>query len=482
MKNRINVLGIVGFLCIAYSITLIPPMLVSAWYHDGELRDFIMTFISLILIGYLFWSPFRNRLGELQRSDGFLIVAIFWMLLSLVSTLPFVTGWHLDFVDSLFEATSGFTTTGATVVTDLKRLPPSILYYRQQLQFFGGMGLIVLAIAVLPILGVGGTQLYRAETPGPMKDEKMEPRITQTVRGLSLIYFGLTVFCAIGYWMAGMQPLDALEHSFSTVSTGGFSTHNESLGYFQNTAINYIAVLFMLLGAINFGIHFMALSNRKLSAYFLDTEVRTFLLTVTVFVAFYTVYLYLCREYSTISQALNFSVFEVTSVITSTGYGITDFSTWPLFLPVLLIFISFVGGCGGSTAGGIKVVRIMTLFKEAANQLFLLVHPKSCRSVKIGDRALNYKTVQAIWGFFAVYVVSFVLLTILMVMAGLDEVSAFSAVATCINNLGPGLGSVSATFAAASDNAKLIGVAAMLLGRLEIFTLLVIVTPAFWRR
>lgn len=482
MKNRIYVMGIVGFLCITYSITLLPPMLVAAWFQDGELDDFFVTFIVLILVGYFLWAPFRNRLGELRRSDGFLIVAIFWMLLSMISALPFMTGWHLDFVDSLFEATSGFTTTGATVVTNLEELPPSILYYRQQLQFFGGMGLIVLAIAILPILGVGGTQLYRAETPGPMKDEKMEPRIAQTVRGLSMIYLGLTVFCAFGYWLAGMQPLDALEHSFSTVSTGGFSTHDESLGYFHNPLINYIAVLFMLLGAINFGIHFMALSNRKLSAYFVDTEVRTFLLTTGMFVFFYTVYLYFSREYSTFFQSFNFSLFEVTSVITSTGYGITDFSTWPLFLPVLLIFISFVGGCGGSTAGGIKVIRIMTLFKEAANQLFLLIHPKCCRPVKIGDRALNYKTVQAIWGFFAVYVVSFVLLTILMVMAGLDEVSAFSAVAACINNLGPGLGNVSATFASVSDNAKLIGVAAMLLGRLEIFTLLVIVTPGFWRR
>ena len=482
MKSRIYVLGIVGFLCITYSITLLPPMLVAAWYQDGELDDFFITFILLVSIGYLLWAPFRNKLGELRRSDGFLIVAIFWMLLSLISALPFMTGWHLDFVDSLFEATSGFTTTGATVVTNLKDLPPSILYYRQQLQFFGGMGLIVLAIAVLPMLGVGGTQLYRAETPGPMKDEKMEPRIAQTVRGLSLIYFGLTVFCALGYWLAGMQPLDALEHSFSTVSTGGFSTHDESLGYFHNQMINYIAVLFMLLGAINFGIHFIAMSNRKLSAYLVDTEVRTFLLTTGMFVFFYTVYLYFSREYSSLFQSLNYSLFEVTSVITSTGYGITDFSTWPLFLPVLLIFISFVGGCGGSTAGGIKVIRIMTLFKEAANQLFLLVHPKSCRPVKIGARVLNYKTAQAIWGFFAVYISSFVLLTILMVMAGLDEVTAFSAVAACINNLGPGLGGVSATFASVSDNAKLIAVAAMLLGRLEIFTLLVIVTPEFWRR
>lgn len=481
MAHRIYILGIIGFLCIAYSLTLLPPMAVSFWFDDGELGDFIATFILLLSLGALFWMPFRKQAGELRRTDGFLIVALFWMLLSLISALPFWTGWHLDFVDSLFEATSGFTTTGATVFTDLDVIPPSILYYRQQLQFFGGMGLIVLAIAILPMLGVGGSQLYRAETPGPMKDEKLEPRLAHTARGLCLIYFALTFTCALAYWMAGMQPLEALEHSYSTVSTGGFSTHDESMGYFRSPVIYNLAIVFMLLGAINFGLHFVAVTNKRFSIYILDTEARTFLVIVAGFTLFYTAVLYYERVYSTFDDALQYSLFEVTSVITSTGYGISDFSVWPLFLPVLLIFISFVGGCGGSTAGGIKVIRILTLFKQAANQIFLLVYPRGVRPVKIGSRVLDDRTIQAIWGFFAVYIVIYAGLTLAMVASGLDQVTAFTAVAACINNLGPGLGDVSATFTSVSDSAKLVAIAAMLLGRLEIFTLLVILTPGFWK-
>jgi trk system potassium uptake protein TrkH len=481
MKNRIYVLQIIGMLCIAHSLTLLPPMLVSLWFHDGELEDFFITFLLLITTGYLLWAPFRRQAVELRRSDGFLVVAMFWMILSLISALPFIIGSHLDFVDALFEATSGFTTTGATVVLDLDKFPPSILYYRQQLQFFGGMGLVILAIAILPMLGVGGMQLYRAETPGPMKDEKLAPRLAQTARGLCLIYIGLTLACMIGYWLAGVELFDALQHAFSTVSTGGFSTHNESFGYFNSPVVNIIAVIFMLLGAINFGIHFLAIKNRHPSLYFIDTETRVFLLIVSAFVVLYTISLYFKGVYSDPFHSLDFALFEVTSVITSTGFGVTDFSLWPSFLPVLLIFISFIGGCGGSTAGGIKVIRIVTLIKQAAQQLFLLVYPKAHRPVMIGERVLDSNVIQAIWGFFAVYIIVFATLTLLMMMAGLDQVSAFASVAATMNNLGPGLGEVSITFAGVNDSGKLIAVIAMLLGRLEIFPLLVILSPGFWR-
>ena len=481
MKSRIYVLHIVGLLCIAHSLTLLPPMLVSLWFHDGELDDFIITFLLLIASGYFLWVPFRFRSSELRRRDGFLIVASFWMILSLISALPFLIGSHLDFIDALFEATSGFTTTGATVILDLDALPPSILYYRQQLQFFGGMGLVVLAIALLPILGVGGTQLYRAETPGPMKDEKLVPRLAYAARSLCLIYITLTLLCAICYWLAGVNAFDALEHAFATVSTGGFSTHDESFGYFNSMTINLVAVVFMLLGAINFGIHFLVLINNKPLLYFHDTETRTFLKIVFAFTFFYTIALYFSGEYKNFLYAFDLALFEITSVITSTGFGVTDFSHWPSLLPVLLIFISFIGGCGGSTSGGIKIIRIVTLAKQAILQLFLLIHPKACRPVKIGNRVLDSNTIQAIWGFFAVYIIIFVLLTLFMMMAGLDQISAFASVAATMNNLGPGLGEVSITFASVSDAGKLVAVFAMLLGRLEIFPLLVILTPIFWK-
>ena len=482
MNQRAFVLRVIGILSIIFSFSMLPPMAVSVWYHDGEFSDFKVTFFTLFLIGLLFIVLSRNKLATLRRRDGVLIVASFWLYLSLVSTIPLVLGpHHLDLVDALFEATSGMTTTGATVIADLSQIEPSILYYRQQLQWFGGMGLILLAIAVLPMLGVGGAQLYRGETPGPMKDEKLTPRLSHTARNLWLIYVLITGACAAGYWIAGMEPLEALEHSYSTVSTGGFSTHNESFAYFQSDAINNVAVIFMILGSFNFGVHFIALRKRNPMLYLKDVEVRTFLLVVLFFVLLYTVFLYTSSTYEDIGRSFEYALFEVTSIITSTGFGITDFTVWPLFLPVMLIFISFIGGCGGSTAGGIKVMRVLMMIKQGLHEFFVLLHPKAIRPVRVGNQILNENVIQAIWGFFSVYIFVFIVLTLGMILAGMDQVTAFSAVATCINNLGPGLGQVSANFADVSDSAKLVGVTAMLMGRLEVFTLLVILMPEFWR-
>ena len=483
MGNRLSVIGnVVGILCIAFSLTMLPPIAVSIWYHDTELPDFITTFFILLGTGTLLWLLFRKEIHSLHRRDGFLIVAAFWVILSLCSALPLALGpHHLSIVDSIFEATSGITTTGATVITDLDQIPPSILFYRQELQWIGGMGLVVLAIAILPMLGIGGMELYRAETPGPMKNERITPRLAQTARSLWIIYVILTVACAISYWLAGLTPLDALEHSFSTISTGGFSTHDESFAYFNNQTLNFVCVLFMITGGINFGVHFLALRTRNPLQYLADIEVRSFLIILFTFASLLALFLYFSDTYDNLFDSINYSLFEVTSVMTSTGFGVADFTLWPLFMPALLIFISFIGGCGGSTAGGIKVMRILTLFKQAAHEAFVLVHPKAIRTVRIGNHILDEKTVQAIWGFFALYIIVFVVMTLCMMLAGLDQVSAFAAVASCINNLGPGLGQVSATFAGISDPAKLIAVVAMLLGRLEIFTLLIILTPEFWR-
>ena len=483
MNQRIAVLYIIGVLSIIFSFSLIPPLLVSAWYHDGEARAFQLTFLVLFLTGLLIRTFTRERRFTLHRRDGVLVVVLFWVYLSVISALPLMLnpGNHLGFVDSLFESTSGITTTGATVIQDLDLIAPSILFYRQELQWFGGMGLIVLAIAVLPMLGVGGSQLYRMETPGAMKEERLTPRLIQTARNLWLIYVALTLACALAYWVAGMGLLEALEHSFSTVSTGGFSPHNESLGFYNSRLINHIAVMFMILGSINFGVHFIVLRKRNPVFYLFDTEVRSFLLLLMLFVCMYTFFLYEADVYGTIPGSFETSLFEVTSVLTSTGFGIADFSTWPLFLPAMLIFISFIGGCGGSTAGGIKVMRILLLVKQGLHEMFVLMHPKAIRPVRIGRQILNNQVIQAVWGYFALYIFTFVILTICMTLTGLDQVSAFAAVATCINNLGPGLGKVSITFIEVSDTAKVIGIFAMLLGRLEVFAVLVIFMPEFWK-
>ena len=430
--------------------------------------------------GLTVWWMAGNQKSTLRRKDGFVVVVLFWIALSLLGALPFLLGPHLDFVDAFFEAVSGFTTTGATVITHLDDLPRSMLYYRQQLQWLGGMGLVVLAVAILPLLGIGGMRIYRAETPGPMKDEKITPRLAQSARALWTIYVLLTIACALAYWSAGMTPFDAIGHAFSTISTGGFSTHDASLGYFNSEAIESIATVFMLVGGINFSIHFLAMRNRTLRPYFRDVEVRTYLLLITTALLIVASVLWLTGQNPSLSHATVSAYFEVVSVITSTGFGADDFTRWPLFLPVFLIFISFIGGCGGSTAGGMKVMRIMLLFKQGLREINSLIHPRLVSPIKIGGRVLQQRTIEAVWGFFAVYMLVFAVLTLAMMATGLDQVSAFSAVATSINNLGPGLGDVAYNFASINPAAKLISVFAMLMGRLEIFTILVLFTPSFW--
>ena len=476
-----TILRIVGFFSMGFSLTMLIPIAVSLWYGDGEAHHFLTALFVILLPGMGFAWLGRKASGDLATRDGFLVVAIFWAGISAVATLPLLLGAHLSFVDALFEAVSAFTTTGATVITHIEALPKSVLFYRQQLQWFGGMGMIVLAVAVLPLVGIGGMQLYRAEAPGPMKEEKLTPRLAQTARTLWVIYLGITVANALAYWLAGMTPFDAIAHSLSTVSTGGFSTHDASLGWFHSPLIEGIAVVFMLAGGINFSVHFLALRGRSPMPYLQDVEVRFFLLFVLVVVALVSLMLRASGEYTSMSSLRN-ALFEVVSVITSTGFGTVDFSRWPDFLPVLLIFISFVGGCGGSTAGGMKVLRIMVLAQIGLREVKRLIHPRALIPVRLGGRVLRERTLEAVWGFFAAYVLSFVILMLLMMHAGLDQVSAFSAIATSMNNLGPGLGEVASNFATVSDSGKLIAAFAMLLGRLEIFTILVLMMPEFWRR
>jgi trk system potassium uptake protein TrkH len=361
-------------------------------------------------------------------------------------------------------------------------MPKSLLFYRQQLQWLGGMGLIVLGVAVLPMLGIGGMQLYRAEVPGPLKDEKMTPRLGATARALWLIYASLTALCALAYWLAGMSPFDAVAHSMSTLSTGGFSTHDASLGYFESELIEAIAIVFMLLAAINFGVHYIAMYQRRPLAYLRDVEARTFLMLVLFFVVLVSLMLRLEGDYANWHPSLRDSTFEVVSVVTSTGYGTVDFTHWPNFLPLLLIMISFIGGCGGSTAGGMKVIRLLLMVQQGIREVRGLLHPHANLPVRLGGRVIDIRMIQGVWGYFTMYMTTFALLTLLMIYAGLDEKSAFAAVATSMNNLGPGLGEVAYTFQSVSDLGKVVAVLAMLLGRLEIFTLLVLLSPDFWRR
>jgi len=383
---------------------------------------------------------------------------------------------------SFFESVAGYTTTGSTTLVGLDSLPPSILLYRQQIQWLGGLGVIVLAVALLPMLGVGGMQLYKGDTPGPFKDERIAPRVTRSARSLCFVYVVLTLVCAAAFWFSGMSLFDAVSHSFSTLSTGGYSTHDDNIGYFNSVPIELGTIVFSLIGGISFNEHFLALRTLQFQRYQRDTQTRVFLVAVAVLTIITTVVLAVQGTYPSVPTALRHGLFASAASMSSSGFAIADFALWPLALPALLIFSMFVGGCAGSSAGGMKVIRYVVLFKQVGVHIHRLIHPQAIRRMKLDGQPVPDSVVEAIGGFFAVYVVVFVIFMVLAMMDGMDQITAFGAVATSINNAGPGLGSVAMTFSDVSPQGKIMFAIAMLFGRLEIFTFLVLLTPAFWKR
>ena len=474
---------ILGLLLMVFSLTMLPPILFSLYYDDHSWLPFVEGFGLTLAAGLVCWLPVHRSKKDLRLRDGFLVVAAFWTVLGSFGAAPlyFSDALSLSLTDAIFESMSGLTTTGATVLTGLDELPVSILYYRQQLQWLGGMGIIVLAVAVLPMLGVGGMQLYRAETPGPVKDTKLTPRITETAKALWYVYLAFTITCMVGYRLAGMGWFDALCHAFSTVAIGGFSTHDASIGYFNSPAIDLIAVFFMFVAGINFSLHFFAWRYVSVKHYFQDPEFRAYGFVLIVVSVLVIAALYFYRGYTDLGPTFINGLFQAVSIATTTGFTTENFSAWPAAIPVLLVFASFVGGSAGSTAGGIKVIRWLLVYKQGVREIARLVHPSAEIPVKLGNKAVPYRVVDAVWGFFSVYIIVFGAMMLAMMSTGLDQVTAFSAVAASLNNLGPGLGEVSSGFMSVSDAAKWIAVAGMLLGRLEIFTLLVLITPTFWR-
>jgi len=474
---------ILGLLLMMFSLTMLPPIIPSILYDDNSWLPFVEGFGLTLTAGILIWLPVHRSRKDLRLRDGFLVVAACWTGLGTFGAAPlyFADGLSLSMTDAIFESMSGLTTTGATILTGLDELPVSILYYRQQLQWLGGMGIIVLAVAVLPMLGVGGMQLYRAETPGPVKDSKLTPRITETAKALWYVYLAFTIACMLSYRLAGMGWFDALCHAFSTVAIGGFSTHDASIGYFDSGLIDSVAIVFMFVAGINFSLHFFAWRYVSIKHYMQDPEFKAYSLMLIVLSAIVVFTLYQYRGFIDPSQTFINGVFQAVSIATTTGFTTENFALWPAALPVMLIFASFIGGSAGSTAGGIKVIRWLLIYKPGAREVARLVHPNAEIPVKLGNTAVQYRVVDAVWGFFSVYVVVFAVMMIAMMATGLDQVTAFSAVAATLNNLGPGLGDVTSGFMSLSDAAKWISVAGMLLGRLEIFTLLVLITPTFWR-
>jgi len=482
--HLLSIQRLLGLLLMIFSVSLLPPLVVSLLYQDGQMQPFLAGMGAVIVLGFVMWLPAHRFRHELRVRDGFLLVTLFWLVLGLAGAVPLVlTGSPaLTVTDAIFESFSGLTTTGATVITGLDDLPASILFYRQQLQWLGGMGIIVLAVAIMPMLGVGGMQLYRAETPGPLKDNKLTPRITETAKALWYIYLILTIACAVSYWLAGMSGFDAIGHSFSTVAIGGFSTHDQSMGYFQSSTIEMIAVVFMLLAGMNFALHFMAWRTMSLSPYRYDPEVKAYLVVLGIVTTVTVVYLYYTHTFVFFSDALHAGLFQAVSIGTTAGFTTTEYFVWPGFLPVMLLFVSFIGGCAGSTGGGMKVIRFLLLVKQGHRETVRLIHPNAQIPVKVGNKPMPDRVVSAIWGFFAAYVGSFVVIMLFLMSTGLDQITAFSAVAACMNNLGPGLGDVGANYVDINDPAKWALTFAMMLGRLEVFTLVILFTREFWRR
>ncbi len=477
------ILGVTGTLLMLFSLTLLMPILVAVVYAENTLDTFSIAFAITLGVGFVLWRLKREGV-ELRSREGFLVTMLFYLGLGLFGALPLSpllgSGVTENFTDAAFESFSGITTTGATVLNGLDMLPRSILFYRAQLQWLGGMGIIVLAVAILPMLGIGGMQLYRAEAPGPVKDAKLKPRITETAKSLWYIYLGITIACALSYGIAGMGMFDAICHAFSTVAIGGFSTHDASLGFFDNRAIEAVAIVFMVLAGINFTLHFGVLQQRRLTPYIQDIEVRLFLAILVVLTLVAAWMLAAHPEAST--RPMRDALFQAVSIATTTGFTTANFSTWPSAIPFLLLFAAFAGGCAGSTAGGIKIYRVLLIFRQGLREMRRLVHPNGIFHIKMGHQLVPDRVVDAVWGFFAVYLLFFLgLLCALLAMSDLDFESAFSAIAACLNNLGPGLGDVAFGYEALSTSSKWLLIVAMLLGRLEIFTLLVLLTPDYWR-
>jgi len=472
----------IGLLLMVFSLTHLPPVIVDLIYAENQYSSFLSAFALTLLSGLVLWLPFRKSKKDFRIREGVLVVVSFWFVLSLFATIPFLLSESLrmSFSDAFFESMSGLTTTGSTVLSGLDDLPKAILYYRQQLQWLGGMGIIVLAVAILPMLGVGGMELYHAESSGISK-ERLTPKLTQTAKALWKIYISFTIICAIGYYLAGMNVFDAIGHSYSTVAIGGFSTHDASIGYFNSSAVESVAIVFMLLAGINFSLHFFVWQKTNVFTYWQDSEFKTYLFILSVTTALVSFYLFNTEYYYTAGESFRHAIFQTVSIATTTGFASQNYSQWPFVLPVLLIFVSFIGACAGSTGGGIKVVRVLLMFKLAMKEIKKLIHPSAQINIKLNQRSVSEQVLVSVWGFFSLYVIAFIFILIALMFTGLDQVSAFSATAASMNNLGPGLGEVAANYGGVSDTAKWILSFSMLLGRLEILTLMALLHKAFWR-
>jgi len=475
-----GVIWTLGILVSLFGCGMMAPALISLYYQAGHADHFILAGCLVAALGLTMMRIAGKAPDRLSHKDGFLIVALAWVILSLLGAIPFWTTGVCDtIIDGLFESTSGLTTTGATILTGLDSLPPSILFWRSMQEWLGGMGIIVLAVAVMPLLGVGGMQLFRAETPGPVKD-KLTARVTETAKVLWYIYLAMTAITALSLWLAGMTLFDAVNHAMCTIAIGGFSTHDASIGYYESTTIRTLIIVFMLMAGVNFTLHFASMRRGfSVKTYFQDDEFRTYIKWVSTLIVLVGA-ITLSAGSGTVGEV----IFNTVAVATTTGFAVSDYAIWPPGTGLLLLAAMFVGACAGSTGGGMKVVRVLLLFRQGMREIRRLIHPHAIIHVKIGENSVTGPVVQALWGFFVLYMVCYSVIAILLAITGVDMMTALSATAACLTNTGPGFGDVgpASNYASLPDTAKGILMFGMVLGRLEVFTFFVLLVPEFWRK
>ncbi|EPP0239229.1 TrkH family potassium uptake protein [Escherichia fergusonii] len=471
-----------GFLVWLYSLSMLPPMLIALIYKERSFFVFLETFLVFFSLGGIAWLATKKAGIQLRTRDGFLIIVLFWILFSIISAFPLWIDdeFNLSFVDALFEGVSGITTTGATVISDVSTLPFAFLYYRAQLNFIGGLGVIVLAVAVLPLLGIGGAKLYQSEMPGPFKDDKLTPRLADTSRTLWLTYLLLGIVCSASYFVAGMPLFDAICHGISTVSLGGFSTHSESIGFYNSHAIEFVAGLFSLLSAINFTLWYVVIVKRQFRPLLRNSELHFFLLVAFIVIAITAWQVWHVGMYD-ISSSIIHAFFLTSSMMTDNGLATLDYANWPSHTIIFLMLLSFFGGCIGSTCGGIKALRFLILFKQSRNELHQLAHPRALLSIKVDGNVVTDRVLRSVWSFFFLYILFTVFFICALNMMGYDLLTSFATVAACINNMGLGFGETASTFGTLNDAAKYLMCTAMILGRLEIYPVLILFSRFFWK-
>jgi len=481
MINFRAVINILSALLVFLAITLTIPAAIAYFYNEGDFQAFVISF-SIILITGLTGFLFSRTPAELRAKDGFLIVTFGWILFASLGALPFYISGHISsYTDAFFETMSGFSTTGASILTNIEALPHGLLFWRSLTHWLGGMGIILLSLAILPLLGVGGMQLFKAEVPGPTPD-KLSPRIKHTAELLWGVYVLLTIIEVILLMFAGMNWFDALCHTFGTMATGGFSTKNTSIGHYNSGLVDYIIIIFMILAGINFALHYKAIRGRPL-VYIKDTEARFFIWIIVIATAVIGINLWMTVDQS-FMITLRHTLFQVVSILTTTGYGTADYELWNSTSQILLLLLMFIGGCAGSTGGGMKVIRSIILLKFGMNEIKRLIHPQAVLPVRVGKIVVSREIVTNIAGFYLLYMSIFILGVIFMSSLGLDTITSIGSVAANIGNIGPGLGGVGPTdnYAQIPAIGKWFLSFLMLIGRLEIFTVIIILTPAFWKK